>query len=683
MQSTNNQHLRSWHHGLGPVALLSLLALVSICLSSLAFRPTIKALTSPSGSETVAFTNDLDDKGEQLRREATVKGRPIFNEFGLAVPPSGNFSATWTGNKRVDAQPYVRLWMANGSVADNRVIFTTGGKSETYRISASVAGALVRANRLPTTDTSFSVTISSSLNARAQQPVFVLDRVIIGSGVFNEGFLEPGAWAMFVFGLLPLLGYAALARLAGVRASVAGAVVASVLSAGILLVPGAAPIIAWSILCLSLITGLFLQWCPGDDAGLRNVGTALAAFALVLLSLPIRWQWLVPMAAAPIAPDTIQYLHLAEEMSHPYDTGVREPLFIWLLKLWSWITATGPLAARVMTVLLSVLEGALLYLLARQFLPLAFTFPVMILYAINPLLSSSSTMALREELLPALWLGFLWACIGASRSKHKWPWWAATIAFASGMVLTRINSLGLVVPIAVLFAWREHWGWKPLAAGAAVLTVALVPHFVNSQRKFGDPFMSSNFVPKFYRNLEFAGKPGFVTREEFNRDNYAGPPITMGDYLFKLHSIPEVTSATIAGLWEQTAGKSVRKSLLRLDPRPRLDDQLNPVIAEPPVLWVEVVVYLLYLVGIIACFRLRFGWYLPLSMLLFMLPLAFFAGKGLLVPRLLMNPVPFMLLLAGISLYVIWAELRRRVFSPGQKESAATRKPLYGRKRQK
>ena len=87
-----------------------------------------------------------------------------------------------------------------------------------------------------------------------------------------------------------------------------------------------------------------------------------------------------------------------------------------------------------------------------------------------------------------------------------------------------------------------------LAAGACLAVWLLVaPYLIYNRSQAGAAFAPHQAHARFWRNHEFAGRPGFPTRAEVVADSYCGPPITPSGYVFGLHSFPEVVGRLVKG----------------------------------------------------------------------------------------------------------------------------------------
>jgi hypothetical protein len=88
-----------------------------------------------------------------------------------------------------------------------------------------------------------------------------------------------------------------------------------------------------------------------------------------------------------------------------------------------------------------------------------------------------------------------------------------------------------------------------MAALALVLSLSLwIPHQYSIYKKHGDFFYTANQYARFYANREFAGTPGFPTKQEIGKMGmYYGPKITPLAYYWNLHSPRQLLSGSLEG----------------------------------------------------------------------------------------------------------------------------------------
>lgn len=434
--------------------------------------------------------------------------------------------------------------------------------------------------------------------------------------------------------------------------------------------PTAWPLAAWGFLVLCGV--LALLW-PGlsRQSTFHKWPSYLLLPTMGVMLLPAaltRWDWLLRFQQGLLQPDAVGYMEIAQWMTRIDDGLYREPFFPLLLRLGFETTAFGPLQGRLMTYGLSLLLGAVMILALRRFASLAITALTLLAYATHELMAHSAVLVLREELVPLLVLGL--ALLLPARRFHTQQIGRWVIAGICGGFLlnTRINTLTLILPLGILawwFAARPRSFHPPAIRRTARAILGLIlygcfaiamvlPNMAVMKARYGDAMHASNKHAAWYRNAEFAGQPGHVTREEFQRHAYAGLPTTWGEYLFGLHTISDVTSATVSGLLSFAGGTASRDTLFRFSLRRDLETEYltlpKPTTAPAP--W-DAMIHLLALVGTVRALLgfspplMRFcGW----AFLLFLLPLAPLEGWGLLPHRLLFTMAPLTLLLAAEAL---------------------------------
>ncbi len=626
------------------------------CLA--AFGPTVTAVRTTTLPETNLRFDDLEDGGTALRKRAAVRGSPLFTEYGIALAPGGAFDITWTGTSPNGSAPFLRVWLLNPQVAEVTVTFAWDGTGESFMLTRPVQAGLVFPSGVPPDGAQWSVSIKARGVDGLQQAVLLLDRVEIGSARYARSALQPDAWRVLPAAFLPLVLFFGLRIFGPERfrrfAPAATLVVSLVLGAAAAFSVTAVSLFAWVFFVSASVLSGAIWWHGRRSRNTSGRATGVLACAGILsVAAWLRWSWVCLLQYQSIPSDAIHYLDLAKRMTWPYETQPREPLFMWVVWLQATLTAWGPLSMRVTTFLLSLAEGAALFALSRRFMPLFPAAVVMLLFALNPLLGNSAALGLREELFPLAIMVFLLGLDGLRTNPASRLSCGMATAGAVAAVLTRINALAIVVPLFAIQAWRVRLAWKPAVMAAATFAVLVLPHFVTNAVRTGDPVVSSTIVAHFYRNIEFADKPGFPTRAELETNSFAGAPVSMGTYLFGLHTVGEVAAATASGIWRMTFGKAAADELMRTNWLVRADSYGNLRLPDPPP-WRDRAVFVMYVAGFVLCLRVAGLWLVPATILLLNLPLGFLAGKDLLVTRLMINGIPLMLLLAGATLNIVW-----------------------------
>jgi hypothetical protein len=256
----------------------------------------------------------------------------------------------------------------------------------------------------------------------------------------------------------------------------------------------------------------------------------------------------------PLDPDSITYMELAEAMTSPYDTGVREPLWIWMIAGWFRLVGASPLALRGLTFLLSLLVLCGAYAFTRAYTGK----PVMSLLvagfmAVNPFLVRLSTRGLREEAYVLAILALAYLLLVPHRRLSARGEAIGLAAAGAAAALLRFNSYTFLVP---LLAW---WVWKKPKERLAMVAIPLlfigavsVPHLQHNADQFGDPLFSVNAHFMWSRNYEFVilkgtGCAGCLTKEQFEINSVSGTDIGAFEYIFGMHTLGEVLSYTAEG----------------------------------------------------------------------------------------------------------------------------------------
>jgi hypothetical protein len=639
------------------------------------FGPTRDAIFSYSTPQRTTYSDDLNDLAQLLMKNCKVAGKPAVGEFGIYGAPSSPFSLTFEVPLEPGEVPLIQTWSPRPPQVEGLVTFRLAGEEEQLLVPASVKDELVHPQHLTPAKSHevAQVTLSFSVPAEAPSPILVLDKINIGARVFGKGYVQPEAWLMFPVMFLPsLLGYlfylyGTARRKTWIVILVCGAVIsaAAAASTDLILIAG----VIYALLYVGLLGfGISKGYAgpaviiapPSDASRVLSLFTCVALLTAVLIP---RWQMLVQLADSALMADTVHYYTIARGMKHPLGTAPREPLHMNLMWLFCTLTSWSTIAVRLYTLIVSLMEGLVLFAVSRYMLGYYASCAVVLLYAFNPLLVQSAPQGLREELFPALALLLVWFTYRLTADPLAVKRHVAPALSGAALVLTRVSGALLFPALYVLALW-DHRGsfrqWRRFMVPAAfAFVIPAGAMFIAHKLSTGDALVSNSIVAKFYANQEFAGTSGFPTRAEVEANAFAGPPISMGQYMFKHHTLAEVTSATAAGMYRMLVGDVAQHSLLRVGTSVPRDTSLDEV----PRAVYEYGLYLAYLVGLVYCLRIRHGQMLVVTLIAIQLPLAFLAGRNLAHVRLLMNGTPLMLLIAvhGIVCLCTWA----RRLTPG------------------
>lgn len=282
--------------------------------------------------------------------------------------------------------------------------------------------------------------------------------------------------------------------------------------------------------------------------------SAFALGGVLLWGASLRLGAMLEVGWGALNPDAITYMKLAELMTSPYDTGLREPFWIWMIAGWFRLVGESPLALRGLTFLLSllVLWGA--YAFTRAYTGK----PVMGLLvagfmAVNPFLVTLSARGLREEAYLLAVLG-LAAILLVPHQRLSTQGESVCLALAGAAAqLLRFNSYTFLVPLLAWWVWRKPKERLALVAIPLLFIGAVsVPHLQHNANQFGNPLYSVNAHFMWSRNYEFVilkgtGCAGCPTKEQFEINSVSGTDIGAFEYIFGMHSIGEVVRYTAEG----------------------------------------------------------------------------------------------------------------------------------------
>ncbi len=306
-----------------------------------------------------------------------------------------------------------------------------------------------------------------------------------------------------------------------------------------------------------------------------GVLAAVGVYAAISFAWSLQDQWLGQMQKDPslavLKSDAAGYYQIAHEGRPFYAASYREPLFPSMIRLtlgaWGQMPPpdeAGDLANQLLVRRLSswlglglvALIGVLGWRLAGPWCAVISSW----MYAVGTWANFLGISALRQTTMGTLLVSLVLLLLSRPRSRGlRWARMIALCLVCAALPLACISSL-TVVPLVVigwatLSAVRSRGtrpAWRPFAEAAmyfAVAAIAVTPYLLACKREHGQYFSMMNRHARFWRNHEFAGQPGFPTRAEVIKDSYTGKPITSAQYVFGLHTLPEVVTRYAQGYW--------------------------------------------------------------------------------------------------------------------------------------
>jgi hypothetical protein len=347
-------------------------------------------------------------------------------------------------------------------------------------------------------------------------------------------------------------------------------------------------------------------------------------------------QWLATRTQ-PLGPDAQAFLGIASSFSP--DTlvgGPREPVWVTLMAIPVGLVGPNPDVPRLMGVIGFVLMIVAFQSAAWNLFGRTWAIISALLLATRPWLAFQAARGLREETAAALILLFGIGIVLSGRRPGRYVWLALGAAL---IALLRWDSLLLTIPVlgvALLFRRIRLRYWVT----CAVLIAAVVsPLVVGNWVKNGDPMYHSNIHARFFRNVEFQGKPGFLTPEEVAANSFGGPPTTWAGYLLGLHTPVQLAQRAAIGAAGIPYGEVFYalfypERLVRLQQLGGLDIHFAEFLAAG----------LLAALGLLGGVFLLLGRAWPLGLILFLSIIEFAPIGEIFDPRLAITADPFLLL---------------------------------------
>jgi 4-amino-4-deoxy-L-arabinose transferase-like glycosyltransferase len=411
---------------------------------------------------------------------------------------------------------------------------------------------------------------------------------------------------------------------------------------------------------------------------------------ILLLAVYLRWNEVLRVSGTMLDEDARGYYGYAQKIQPAGDHGFysahfekREPLFIFLVKLFFAMFGASPTHLRFVSFAFSLVAIYLTYRIGREWFHEAAGLTAAFILSVHPYLIQLSARGLREEWFTALLLLFLY--IGCVRSSIR-RWASAVVSgiIAGCIVLTRSESFPMIAIILLLYPLLTGRKWNyAMAALALVLSLSLwIPHQYSIYKKYGDFFYTANQYARFYANREFAGTPGFPTKQEIGEKGmYYGPKITPLAYYWNLHSPRQLLSGSLAGFIKinlrmpfsfisgrgnaETVIYAVRRvmqnhgmkevlNVIRLAGRLVRDNLLANVMG--------LVILLSFLAGLVLMGR-HHHWKIFFYLIIFQLHTSFLASLGL-DQRLTIHSYPLIALCCGYCVQRLFHRGRAAAFAP-------------------
>ncbi len=282
--------------------------------------------------------------------------------------------------------------------------------------------------------------------------------------------------------------------------------------------------------------------------------------AVIGLGIALRvWLFFYGMDVLP-QPDVPTYISLAAQMSHLYDTGFREPFFVWWCRFLQ-IFLNDPhcvfQALRFFGTPFFVATCVLTFQIGRRLFSTPIAISACFLLAINWAQIDNDMSGLRNS-----WEGLLFmillALFLADKLSMRTRLTAITITGVC-LSLLRLSYFPVLVLLLPAWFWFRKWKCRHCLWMLPLIFLCLVPHYLNNNKISNDPFLSANIHAANFRNVKFAGQPGFPTKEEVALNAFAGPPETVRNLVFKHHTFAQIIGHTLEGIFDLLWGTATTR----------------------------------------------------------------------------------------------------------------------------
>ncbi len=288
---------------------------------------------------------------------------------------------------------------------------------------------------------------------------------------------------------------------------------------------------------------------------------ALPIIFIMAAGLFLRWSRLDAVAYGRAEPDALAYRQYIDRFTFSWsgDNGFysgnfneREPLFLAAGKAFFFLFGSSDTHLRLLSLFLSVAAIYAYWRLARRIFDSDFWgWLTALLLAVNIPLIVESARGLRLELellLLAPWAGSFFAGKRFTVPKAAWS------GLLGGLLaLTRFYYLPVHIIAALYAAFSRRHRRAVKKVSAAALTTILIalllalPHKYGLYKTHGSFNYDTQYVTRWFANVEFAGQPGFPSQEEVGGNAYLGNNVSYLHYVFGLHSFSEVAGTVISG----------------------------------------------------------------------------------------------------------------------------------------
>ena len=246
----------------------------------------------------------------------------------------------------------------------------------------------------------------------------------------------------------------------------------------------------------------------------------------------------------------------------------------------------------------------------------------------HPYLVQLSARGLRDTVFTLIIMVFAYLLFetGLKRARN----WLAIFLIGVGSIYVRLHSLFQLIGLLIIFVAAKRNIKQGLIVTLMLFLIAW-PLINNNWKLYHTWNYSEEMHWKWNTNVEFAGKPGFPSKESMTVNPFQGPPISSFTYFFKLHSISDLIISTLTGIRKTFEDLYFKDNFL---------------------------VLILFIAGgwqMIKDKRLR---YILILIFLLEVPHFFLVSKNLVEFRSMTQSLPFIGLVIGYIIDRLWQKLR-------------------------
>ncbi|WP_161597762.1 glycosyltransferase family 39 protein [Fluviispira multicolorata] len=349
-------------------------------------------------------------------------------------------------------------------------------------------------------------------------------------------------------------------------------------------------------------------------------------------------------------PDVIGYIHIANSISinNLYHTGMREPFWIWIVKIYLTIFQDPVISIRLLGFTLFILTGFMIYKFVKEYTnsKVAATISISFLFCNNYLIHIAVNCT-RDMLILAIMPIICYLTLIKKphlTNNRRVIYWCIVFIILIG---TRMN---IVLPSIICLIWSSFRFKINLLKSILPIILSIIfisPYLFYSYNTYQDPFFSMNIHAVWWRNYEFIQLKGTgciscPSLEEYkNMGMYSGPKTTSFEYIFKMRSLNELFSSIIYGYSGLFILPTVASSyqigginIIKMS---------NGITFNP--------FYIFYVVGLISCYMSDKKYFIIFPILF--LNLIAFTLQLNMDPRLFTPATPFICIIMGIGYSLI------------------------------